>query len=151
MIKDRFLSSYYLMIWLIPLNITWVLLSIPLITAIPATAGLFFATNQLVHRGSANWRTLFSGFRQYFWVSWRWGIIAMLGYGLLVLNAWFYQHWESDLAIWFQGVLAAITLLWTVLQLHAMPLLIEQHEPNLRLALKNAWILIICLIANRSF
>lgn len=141
--RDRLINLYFLLLWLIPLNVTWVLLTLPVITAFPALLGLVYATNQLVHDVPVSWRNVLVGFRRYFWVSWRWGLLASSVYGLIVFAGWFYSQSSLPLTPLIQGVLTALTLLWTVLQLQMLPLLIEQEQPAVLLALKNSLVLVI--------
>ena len=48
------------------------------------------------------------------------------------------RQWEFRV-----GLKRALTILWTILQLHALPLLIEQEVPTVRLALRNSLVLVI--------
>jgi hypothetical protein len=141
--RDRVLDLYILLLSLMPLNIAWALLSLPLVTAFPALLGLVYATNKLAHDQPASWRAVLAGARRYFWVGWRWGIVACSVYALLLFAAWFYAQSGSGLTPLIEGLLVALTILWTILQLHALPLLMEQEAPNVRLALRNSLVLVI--------
>lgn len=77
--RYRLLDVYILVLSLMPLNIAWTLLSLPLVTAFPALLGLVYATNRLAHDQHVTWRTVLEGSRRYFWVGWRWGIICLRG------------------------------------------------------------------------
>ncbi len=142
--RERLFDLYYLLLWLLPLNLVWALLTLPIITAFPALFGLVYATNRLAHNDGVSWQTLLVGFRRYFWVSWRWGVLNVCVYGLLLWNAQFYG-WQvaSPLGNWLQVLFVAMVVFWTIVQLHVLPLLIEQEEPKLRLALRNAWVLLV--------
>lgn len=142
-LRDRFLDLYILLLSLMPLNIAWALLTLPLVTAFPALLGLTYATNRLSHDQQATWRTVLEGARRYFWVGWRWGIVATSGYAALVFSAWFYFGTNTQWAFVVQGVLISLTILWTIVQLHALSLLMEQETPSVRLALRNSLVLVI--------
>ncbi len=139
--KGAFLDGYFQAIPLIQLNVVCAALCIPVFTIPPALAGLTYATSRLYRDGSAAPRRLLRGFGPYLWASWRWAIVALGGYALLALNLPFYQNWDGPLAAGLSGVTVAAALWWSMLQLHALPLLIEQREPSLRLALRNAVVL----------
>ena len=55
-------------------NILWWLLSLPLITWPPATAGLFYVVRRLTNLDESEqttWRHFFAGFREYWLTSWQ--------------------------------------------------------------------------------
>jgi hypothetical protein len=141
--RDRLLDLYILLLTLLPLNIAWALLSLPLFTVFPALLGLVYATNRLAHDQPVTWRTVLDGSRRYFWVAWRWGITVCAVYALLIFSAWFYARTMTGWTPIVQGILVALTILWTILQLHALPLLMEQETPTVRLALRNSLVLVI--------
>ena len=60
---------------LILVNVIWFLFSVPLITAVPALGGLFYATNRMAHGSTGDWRVFWQGFRENFRLSWRWGLV----------------------------------------------------------------------------
>lgn len=114
------------------------MLTIPLLTAPPAAAGLYFVTNNLAHDRQVTWRTFFEGFRQYFWVSWRWGLFNLLVLAILVSNIVFYTEMEGDIFFWVRAVFITLVLIWLLIQTYTFPLLIEQTEPRVLLALRNS-------------
>jgi uncharacterized membrane protein YesL len=119
-------------------NVLWALLTIPLITAPPAAAGLYYTTNQLAHDRPVTWRTFFEGFRQYFWVSWRWAVLNLLVVAILFSNLVFYTEQEGDIFFWVRAVFIALVIIWVLIQSYTFPLLIEQTEPRIFQALRNS-------------
>ena len=53
-------------------NLLWVVFTLLIITAPAAFAGMYYATHTLAKEKSASWRTFFVGFKDFFWVGWRW-------------------------------------------------------------------------------
>ena len=119
-------------------NVLWALLTIPLITAPPAAAGLYYTTNQLAHDRPVTWRTFFEGFRLFFWVSWRWALLNLLVLAILFSNLVFYTEQEGDIFFWVRAIFIAMVIIWLLIQTYTFPLLIEQTEPRTFLALRNS-------------
>lgn len=140
-IRDALVDAYYESVPLIIINLLWFLLTLPLITAPPAVAGLYYATNRLAHRQSANWRTFFEGFRAHFWLSWRWALANLLVLTILAGDAWFYGRMGWDWSYWLQGVFLALVILWGLLQIYTFPLLLEQEDRRMTTAVRNSAVL----------
>lgn len=119
-------------------NMLWALFTIPLLTAPPAAAGLYYVTNQLAHDQPVTWRTFFEGFRQYFWLSWRWALFNLLILAILLSNVVFYTEMEGDIFFWVRAIFIALMLIWLLIQTYTFPLLIEQTEARILLALRNS-------------
>jgi uncharacterized membrane protein YesL len=119
-------------------NVLWALFTFPILTAPPAAAGLYFVANQLAHDRPVTWRSFFEGFRQYFWVSWRWALINLLVLAILISNIIFYTEMEGDIFFWVRAIFIALVLIWLLVQTYTFPLLIEQTEARVLLALRNS-------------
>jgi uncharacterized membrane protein YesL len=141
--RERLIDVSVITTPLIVTNFTWFLLSLPIITLIPATGGLYYATNQLANEGDAGWRTVWEGFRIHFWQSWRWGLMNLIVYGGFLINKNFYAQVNANWAAVVQLVFIFLTILWTVLQLYIYPLLLELEEPKLWNAVRNSFALFI--------
>jgi len=139
--KDTLFNIYYDLVPLVSLNILWFLLTLPIITALPAIAGIYYSTNQLTHQNGAGWKTFLEGFRKYFWVSWRWGLLNLIAVLILVSNLFFYGQYETQWFIILRGISMGIGVLWAIIQLYTFPFLLEQKEPKVWLALRNSLIL----------
>jgi uncharacterized membrane protein YesL len=136
--KTVFIDIYDDLLRLIVFNILWFLLTLLVIVAPPAAAGLFYITNELVHRRSVEWTTFFEGFRKYFWLSYRWAIMNTLVLLTLGVNILFYRSFEAGWAVWVEGVMIGLAVLWLALQIYTFPILLEQTELSLRIALRNS-------------
>lgn len=140
-LQDELWSAYYRAIDLIQINLLWFVFSALVIPAIPALGALFYATQRIARQGSAGWRDFWEGFRQHFWLSWRWGLINAGVLGLLGLTlAWYGQTQVRCLAA-AQGVLIALGAGWIALNLFTFPLLLEQADQRFLVALRNSAVL----------
>jgi uncharacterized membrane protein YesL len=143
MLRDKVADAYVATIPLITLNLVWLVCSLPLVTLIPSTAALFYATNRIAHGKSADIPTFFEGFRLYFRRSWLWGLLNIVVVAILVSNFVYYGRFDSNLASVAGGIVIVASVLWASLQVYTFPLLLEQEHPHLRLALRNSLILLI--------
>ncbi len=136
-LTEAFYNFFELVVW----NLLWLIFSLLLVTAPPAAAGLYYATNRLAHGKKANWRDFFTGLRQHFWMSWRWGLINLVVFFVLVSNYLFYGGFDGMWVTWVQGVFLALIALWLLLQTYTFPLLLEQNDRRLRVAMRNSFVL----------
>ena len=136
-------EAYHNMAELVIVNLLWFLLTIPVVTAPPAAAGLYYATNQVAYEKTINWRTFFEGFRTHFWMSWRWALMVVLGTVLILSNIWFYRGFEAQWSVWLQSFFMGLLVLWGLLNLYTFPLLLEQSDRRLVIALRNSLVLYI--------
>lgn len=141
-LRDKLADAYVSTIPLVTLNVIWFILSIPVVTIIPASAGLFYATNKLAHGKSADWHTVIEGFRLYFWRSWLWGLLNLAVIVILGSNLLFYSINGADWSIAARIMVGAVILIWLALQLHTFPLLLEQEQPKLGQALRNSFVIL---------
>lgn len=141
--QDILIGAYYDLISLILVNIIWFLFTVPIITAIPALGGLYHATNRLAHQTPADWRTFWQGFREHFWLSWRWGLLNAAVFGVLGSSLWFYAHVDADWANWVYFVVLGMLIWWAILQLFTYPLLLEQSDRRLQVAVRNSLVMLL--------
>ena len=134
---------------LVVVNVLWIALNLLLVTGPPATAGLFVLTHRLACGEAVGLRDFFEGFRHYFWRSWLWGIVAGMGFFILGGDAVLLGNLSSaDYIVIIQGFFLMLLFLWAFLLLYAFPLILEQEQPSLRLALRNA---LVMFASNPSF
>jgi uncharacterized membrane protein YesL len=141
--REQLIDLYVRSIDLITANVVWFLLSLPLITAFPATAGLYHAMNHFAHGRVGNGRVVWEGFRAHFWLSWKWGLANLAVFGILWVNIQFYGSLDAGWAVWARAFLIILFMLWGVLQLYTFPLLLEQEDQRIRTALRNSMVLFI--------
>ncbi len=142
-LRDRVIDAYVATIPLITLNLVWFVTSLPLVTLIPSTAALFYATNRLVHGKSADLHTFFEGFRLYFRRSWLWGLLNVVVIVVLASNFIYYGRLAETWAAIAGGITLVVSVLWLSVQVYTFPLLLEQEKPDIRQALRNSLILLI--------
>jgi uncharacterized membrane protein YesL len=123
-------------------NVLWLLVSLPIITIPPAFAGLYYSTSKLAHNESCSRQTFFAGFKKYFRTSYYWFISNVIVVGLLLFNI--DLSIQNSQLLWlqfFSGVSWVILAAWMLLQIYTFPLLIQQDDPRLVLALRNSAVL----------
>lgn len=135
--------AYYRAIDLIKVNLTWFVLALPVITLFPAIGGLVYATNQMANTGSASWDAVWEGFKRHFWLSVRWGLMNIVAFAVLGSNFWFYSNVKTPWLLWLRFPMAFLLVLWSVLQILALPLLLEQEDQRLKVALRNSAVLLL--------
>jgi uncharacterized membrane protein YesL len=135
-------ESYYNFFDLLSTNLFWAFFTALVITAPAAAAGLYYTTNQLAHQKSISWRTFFEGFRQLFWLGWRWALMNLVVVVLLYVNIVFYGQFHTQWADFVQGLFITLSVFWAIVQVFTFPLLIEQHDRRLRVALRNSLVVI---------
>jgi uncharacterized membrane protein YesL len=99
---------------------------------------MFYATNELANGRGVGYADFFAGLRRFFKIGWLWGILNVIAFFLVWLNIQFYgQVAESwSLTLLFLTLIVAAT--WLMVQLFAVPYLIEQERKHLGIAMKNA-------------
>lgn len=137
------LSSLWENIYLLVLaNVLWIMLNVLVVTGPPATAGLFIFTHRLARGEDVDLHDFFEGFRHYFGWSWLWAIIAGAGFLILGGDVILMGNLSSaDYIVFIQGFFLMLLFLWAFLLLYAFPLILEQEQPSLWLALRNALVM----------
>jgi uncharacterized membrane protein YesL len=125
------------------MNILWFLLTLPILTAPGAMAGLLYAINKLAKNESVNAHTFFEGFRKFFWVSWRLTLLNAAIFLTAYLNFAFYQDMQESINKWAFGIVLGLVFIWVVLQMYILPLLIEQDSNQLLASVRNSILLLL--------
>lgn len=120
-------------------HLSWLILTLLVITAPPAAVALFHVANRKAHGEVTDVGDFFSALRRYFWLAWRWGLAT----ALIILFLWgdFIMTGrlsQSPIAQFIQGFYLILLILWLFLQLYTLPFLFEQTDPSLRQAWRNA-------------
>jgi uncharacterized membrane protein YesL len=126
-------------------NILWWLLSLPLITLPPATAGLFYVVRRLTDINESEqttWRHFFEGFKYYWLRSWQLMAINLAIVAVIMISFLFYFNREQTALRLIAVPVFYIMLLWLGMQLYLFPLLITQEVKQLRLMFRNALVLV---------
>jgi len=142
-LREELVNTYLDAVPLIILNVIWCLVSLPLITIFPATAGLFYATNRLAHGQSGDWHVFFDGMRRYFWQSLLWGSLNLIAAAVVFSNTVFYAQGHSAWTTIAHLVVLGLALGWGCIQVYMFPLLLEQEHPRFGLALRNSLVIVL--------
>jgi len=119
---------------------TWILAFIPVLIALPATGGLFYATNQLAHGRYGNLTIYWEGIKKYFWSSYKWGLLNFAVLFIFSVNIWFYGNLALEFAPYLRIAFIVAAAFWAALQIFTFPFMIEQDEPSIKTALRNSLI-----------
>ncbi len=119
-------------------NLLWLVLTLLVVTAPPATLALFYTGNRMAHGDPTDPGDFLRAFRRYFGIGWRWGAVQVVMLILLVGDIYLTGRLSnSPTALLGQGLYIAGLVAWILLQLYALPFLFEQETPGLRMALRN--------------
>ena len=125
-------------------GITWltiVAVAIALIPLPPITGAIYSVAIHTAREERIEFGYLWAGFKAHFWQSWKVGLIAMLGIGILVVDVFFYLGSENVAFRVIGFVVLWAILFWALIQIYLMPLSFIQEDPRLRTMLKNASLL----------
>ncbi len=119
-------------------NLLWLVLTLLVVTAPPATLALFSVGNRMARGDPTDPGDFFRAFRRYFGVGWRWGAVQVVMLFLLIGDIYLTGRLSSSSAAQLgQGLYIAGLVVWLLLQLYALPFLFEQETPGVRMALRN--------------
>ncbi len=131
------------MLGLAVLNALWVAAALTVILLPPATAGLYAVTHSLAHGTGQRLDDFVTGARRYVWASYRWALLNGVVAALLAVDLLFYSGTESLWGFVVQAGLSMAGLLWLAAQLYFWPFMFEQEDKRVRVALKNAFFLVL--------
>jgi hypothetical protein len=123
--------------------VVWLIANMLIIPGPPVTLALFYYTNQVVHEETVNISDFFKAIPRFWTTGWRWGILnlAILFFlcGDLILTS--YQS-QTQGTIFFSGIYITLMLFWILLQVFALPFLLEQEKASVFQALRNGIVMI---------
>lgn len=124
----------------------WPALILLVVTVPAGFAGLYYTTFQVAASEPSDWKCYFEGARKFFWPSLRWTILN----GIIYFSLSFYFLYFVDparemglLGSAIVGLDLGIMAYWTLMQMLTFPLLLEQNQPTLRTALRNALVFLL--------
>lgn len=123
-------------------NMLCVALSLPIITAPAAWAGLMKMAYHAQHEPSTDLRNVWDGFKEHFG---RGLVLALLNLVILGINGWnlfAYRLMEGETAVALRVVWVGVLLLWFTVQLYLWPLFFSMEKPTLLGAMRNALVMI---------
>ncbi len=119
-------------------NLLWVVMAIPVVTIPLGNAGMMYLTNQIAHHKSIEFRMFFQGIKEYWAKSYLLALLNVLAAVLFYANMRFYGQMNASWASVIQGLFVGLFVIWCLIQIYVFPMLMEQQEPRLLLALRNA-------------
>jgi uncharacterized membrane protein YesL len=130
----------YIYIWG---NLLWFALSLPIVTAPAAWAGLMHLS-YVAHRSHAvNLDAFWEGFRTNFRRGLVLGALNVIVIGVNVVNLWGTQQQTGLGYDALRGLWLLVLAFWITLQLYVWPLFYAMEQPSLLGALKNAAVMIV--------
>lgn len=130
----------YIYIWA---NLLWIALSLPLITAPAAWAGLVHFSHTAQTRKRVNLSDFWDGFTANFWRGVVIGLITLCIIIVNVTNLLAYSTETDALTIVFRIVWVSAVLFWLSIQLYFWQILEEMESPTLIGGLRNAALMVI--------
>ena len=138
---------YYELFLLIGVNLAWLGLSVLVVTAPPATAGVYYLANQIARGESVSFGLFVEGMRRYFRRSWLLAIIVVVISVLLGGNLIFYANFANPWVRLLSVLWGYLIVFWLAMLIYLFPLLIEQEDKSLLLILRNAALLVLDNVA----
>jgi uncharacterized membrane protein YesL len=139
---------------LVLMNLLTAVLFLPVVTLPPALAALWNVGNLVARGQGIEWGDYFRAFKRYFGKSW---LIALINIGvglLFYVNFNFYApdtapfNISETVSLWLRTFFVFLGVLWLFLQMYLFAMLLEQDEQRIKLAFRNAAIL---MFANPGF
>ena len=124
-------------------NLIWFFAQLLVIPGPPATAALFYVTNQVAHGGFARMPDYSEGFKRHFWDGWKWGVlnilvIVVLGYAVIFYGT---SDFPAGLGFVLMSLSVALLVIWLLTQLFAFPFWLEQEDRRFSVAFRNALVI----------
>ena len=138
---------YYELFLLMGVNLAWLGLSLLIVTAPPATAGVYYLANQIAKGESVSFSLFGQGMRRYFRRSWLLAIVVLVISVLLVVNLLFYANFTNQWVRLLSVFWGYLIVFWLAMLIYLFPLLIEQESKSLLLILRNAALLVLDNVA----
>ena len=128
---------WYDLINLAVVSIVWALCWLTVVLGPPATLGLFYVANRLVHGQSLGVSGLIEGIKRYFLKGWIWALLNLGAFLVLGVSFTFYGQIDAFWARLLQASALTVGLFWLGCQFYFPAYLMEQEEEQVKLALKN--------------
>ncbi|MBL8134116.1 MAG: DUF624 domain-containing protein [Anaerolineae bacterium] len=136
----HFNQAGHLYIWC---NIAWILLTLPVLTAPAAWAGMIRLSWTIQRQPTASWSDFWQGFRE----NLRRGVVIALAnvayFAVLAINWTSYAPAQGFIFDVLRGMWLLMTVLVIVVQLYIGPLYYAMDHPTLRGALRNALVMVL--------
>jgi uncharacterized membrane protein YesL len=143
LLRSSLSAWYYDLFILIAANLVWLVLSLLVLPIGPATAGLFYISNECAKGEPLSFGLFWTGMRRYARLSIKLSIAIIVITILLVVNVIFYLGLASTIGqivgiIWIYAV-----LFWGLLLNYPFALMVQMDNPGLLKILRNSFLLFI--------
>lgn len=116
----------------------WLLAIVLIVPGPPATVALFAFANRQAHAEATQLRDFWEALRRYWAPAWRWGLVNLAVIFVLAGDAYLTGRGNAaGLGYFIRGFYLACLAAWLLVQLYALPFLLEQEKPSVRSALRN--------------
>jgi len=124
-------------------SLLWLVANALIIPGPPATMTLFYYGNRQAHGEVTDLIDLWREFRRAWIVGWRWGILNLLVFAMLLGDIYFTGRlsWPSGAIRFAQGFYLTVIVFWLLTQVYALAFLHEQVKPSIGVALRNSAVL----------
>jgi hypothetical protein len=129
------------MLYLVVFNVLWVVGTMLIVPWPFVTFALFYIARDVADGKGIKWGKFFQYGRETWRQAYTWGAFNVVIVGLLIFNILFYTRFSAQWSIMLQLFFVSLTAFWIILQLMAVALYPNLVEPSLRLATRNAAIL----------
>jgi uncharacterized membrane protein YesL len=140
-IKKSVIDLWDEMLYLVVFNVLWFVGTLLIVPWPFVTFALFYIARDVTDGKGIKWGKFFQYGRGTWRQAYTWGAFNIIVLGLLVFNILFYARYSAQWAALLQLFFVSLTAFWIVLQLMAVALYPNLVEPSLRLATRNAAIL----------
>lgn len=136
---DAIKAGYFELGSLVILNLYWLVFSLTLVLLPAATSALYYAVREMI-AGEVDYshKLFFKGLKIYLLKGWRWFLPNLLLISLFLTNILLFWVENDTITVLVKAGNLAFLLLWLWFQTFLLPLMMEQQEQNVRLALRNA-------------
>jgi len=128
---------------LIKFNLAWFVLSLPVVTIFPALGGLYHAILSFNQETPADRQAVRDGFRKYWLLSIKWGVLVLLGDLLLAGAIWLALDMEAEWRSYALVVGVVFAILWVAINQFSFPLLLLQQEKKVLTAIRNGYVIVV--------
>ncbi|MGC9349096.1 MAG: hypothetical protein ACP5JG_13205 [Anaerolineae bacterium] len=113
-----------------------------------ALAGVYVIGQKAVRGLGVKWHHIWAGVKEFGLRALLLALIVVFGYGVIVLNLWFYNTPEvspfpASVGVWMTPLWGVLAVIWTGVAFYAQSFLMELKEPKMLLVLRNSFFLIV--------
>jgi uncharacterized membrane protein YesL len=147
LLRSSISAWYYDLFVLIAANIVWLVLSLLVLPLGPATAGLFYISNECAKGEPLSFGLFWKGMRRYARLSIKLSIAIIVITILLVVNVAFYLNLHSTIGqiigiVWIYAV-----VFWGIVLNYPFALMVQMDNPSLLKILRNSLLLFLDNVA----